>query len=203
MPVIPASTSTRLASVPEFATYLQRDLTAEESDTAELVLDLVSAAIRSYTGQTITEATTTDRIKVTGGRVRLPQRPVTEVDTVASIAGTPLLVTWDAGPQVWLSSCLPVANGPGYRNAPTYVDVTYTHGYATVPYDIKAVVLQVAGRAFGATADTTAVQSEGIGGYNYSIGAAAAQGAVGFLAGERAVLDRYKTPVGPISMARR
>lgn len=192
-----------LATVEDLATYLQRDFSAAGTATASLVLDLVSAAIRSYTGQSITTATTTARLKVRGGRVRLPQGPVTAVTAVENTTGTTLLHTWDHGPQIWLSSCLPIANGPTYAGrAPQYVDVTYTHGYASVPDDIKAITLQVAGRAFGATADTTGVQSESIGGYSYSMGAAAAQGAVGFLLGERQVLDRHKLPAGPILMER-
>lgn len=203
MPVIPASTSTRLASVPEFATYLQRDLTAEESATAELLLDLASAAIRSYTGQTISLVEDdTVTLKVRACAIRLPQRPVIDVTAVVS-GETAVLHTWTAGPQIWLAGSLPVANLAADYRAPSYVQVTYSHGYAAIPGDIKAVVLQVAGRAMGTTADHTGVQSENIGGYAYSVGGAAASGAVGLLAGERAVLDRYKMPAGPISMARR
>lgn len=203
MPVIPAVTAPALATPAELEVLLQRTFTEAEASAAELLLDLVSGAIRSYTGQFITVATTTDRIKVTSGRVGLPQRPVSEVSAVANVSGTTLLHTWDAGPQVWLSSCLPVANGPSGHRAPSYVDVTYTHGYATVPADIRAVALQVAARSMGAAADQTGMQSEAIGGYSYSMGAAAAQGVVGFMAGERAVLDRYKMPAGPIRMERR
>lgn len=203
MPVIPASGTTRLASVNDLAIYLQREFTAEESTTAELLLDLVSAAIRSYTGQTITLVEDdTVTLKVKGCAVRLPQHPVVAVTAIES-AGIDVLHTWTGGPQVWLAGSLPVVNLSSDRRSPSYVQVTYSHGYAAIPGDIRAVALQVAGRAFGTTADHTGVQSENIGGYAYSVGGAAASGAVGLLAGERQVLDRYKMPAGPISMARR
>ncbi len=182
------------ATPSDLATYMQRDLSAAETATAELVLDLVSGAIRAYTGQTISTATSTaKRLKVRGTKVRLPQRPVTAVSAVTSTATPAVAVayTWDGFGSIELDT---------YEHAS--VLVTYAHGYATIPDDIRAITLQVAGRSFGTTPDTTGVQSESIGGYSYSTGAATAQGAVGFLAGERAVLDRYKLPTGPILMER-
>ena len=79
------------ATAGDLATYIQRDLSAEDTATAELVLDLVSAAIRDHTGQTISlvenEVITLDPPR--GSRLFLPELPVIDVTSVA-LAGTPL-----------------------------------------------------------------------------------------------------------------
>ncbi len=192
-----------LATLEDVECRMGRTLTEAEADRLGCLLDDASAAVRAYTGQYFTVATTTARIKAKGGAIRLPQRPVIAVTSVANTTGTTLLHTWDAGQQVWLSSSMLVVNGPSYHGRrPQYVDVTYTHGYATVPADIVAVVAQMAGRALGTTPAEGGVQSETIGGYNYSLGAAAAAGGLGMLPAERSVLDRYKLPVGSITMER-
>lgn len=183
------------ATASDLATILQRDLSAADTATAEFLLDLVSAAMRSYMGQHVTPSvTTTTRIRSRCGTLRLPQRPVTAVTAVTTAATPPVAVTfkWDGAGSVTAGQSI------GYETG-AYL-VTYTHGLAVAPDDLRAVVLQVAGRAMGATAEASAVQSESIGSYSYSVGGAAASGPMGFLAGERAVLDRYKLPALPIRM---
>lgn len=203
MPVVPPGEAARLATASDLEVLLQRTFTETETAAAELVLDLVSAAIRSYTGQQFTYQTTTARLRLRRGKLRLPQRPVVEVTAVTTTAEPPVAVTyeWDGFGSVELSTLGGIETNAGRANCGSYL-VTYTHGYATVPEDIRAVTLQVAGRAFGTPADQTGVQSENIGGYGYSVGGAAASGAVGFLAGERAVLDRYKVPASAVVMER-
>lgn len=205
MPFVgPESGLPPLATISDVECRLARSLTEAESDRMECLLRDASAAVRSYTGQqfTVTEDDQV-RIKVRGGMIRLPQRPVTAVSAVASTTGTALLHTWDAGSQIWLSTYLPSANLAPHRNAGQYADVTYSHGYATVPDDIVAVVCQMASRALGTAPDQTGVQSETVVSYSYQLGAAAAAGGIGMLPAERQVLDRYKTPAGPIMSERR
>jgi hypothetical protein len=174
---------TPLASVADLEGRLGRTFTVEESARATLLLADASAAVRAYTGQQFTAATNqTVRLKSRAGTVRLPQRPITAVDTIENVDGDALEFTWDAGNTVSIS---------GYPlNA--WVDVTYDYGYAEIPADIVAVVCQMAGRAMGTPADEAGYASESIGTYSYSVGAAAAAGGVGMLADERAVLDRYR-----------
>lgn len=202
MPVVPAPAGAALAIAGDLETLLQRTFTEPEAAAADLLLVLASAAIRSYTGQEFTLTTTTARLKVRGNKVRLPQAPVSAVSAVTSVDAAVLSFTWYGGPQVTVSAPGSSFDVDAAYGCHTYVDVTYTHGYATVPDDIRAVVLQVAGRAFGTAADQTGVQSESIGSYSYSVGGAAASGAVGLLAGERAILDRYRLPASPIVMER-
>ena len=168
-----------LATVADLEARLGRTLTGDEANRAEALLDDVSAVVRSYTGQQFEAGTSTVRVRSRRGRLRLPQSPVTALTTVADMAGSSLDVTsWYGG------NVLVLPDG--------WYDVTYNHGYAAVPDDVKAVVCNMAGRAFGQPADTTGLQSESVGGYSYSVGVAAAAGAAGMLNDERAVLDRYR-----------
>lgn len=195
---------TALATLNDVTGRLGRTLTQAETDRLALLIDDASAAVRAYTGQEFTAATSTVRLRAQAGNVRLPQHPVTAVTAVANTNGTAVLHTWYFGQLVWLASSMLVVNGPTWGTAtgrgPQYVDVTYTHGYAAIPADVVAVVCQMAGRALGTTPGEGGVQSETIGGYNYSLGSAAAAGGLGMLPAERVVLDRYKLPANSIDM---
>lgn len=203
MPFVgPESGLPPLATLSDVECRLGREVTGSEADRLGCLLVDASAGVRSYTGQEFTASSSTTRLKVRGGCVRLPQWPVTAVTAVASTAGTALMHTWTSGDRVWLSSSLPIANGPSCSGrGPDYVDVTYEHGFDASPPDVVAVVAQMAGRALGTTPGEGGVQSETIAGYSYTLGSAAAAGGLGMLPAERAVLDRYKVPSGPINMA--
>lgn len=161
---------------------------------AEALLDDASARVRSYTGQQFTSDTTTDRLRVRNGRVRLPQRPVTAVTSVLDLNAVAVtytrvndIVVLDAGvPDTWAWE--PRTTGL------LYVDVTYEHGYEDdeIPDIIVAVVCQIAGRAYGSPSSDSGVQSESLGSYSYALGAAAGAGPLGLLADERAALDPFR-----------
>lgn len=178
--------------------------TYDDADLARAVavLDDVSARVRAYTGQQFTLEETTDRLKVQGAGIRLPQRPVTAVESVLSVGGDTITFDWDhgdrvelAGAQTWRSfEVVP------FTTRTQWVDVTYTHGYATVPADIVAVVCQIAGRAMGRPSEEAGVTQESIAGYSYSVGVAAAAGPLGMLSDERTILDLYRRPVGTIQV---
>lgn len=180
-----------LATVDDVAARLGRDLTAAEETRVETLVVDASAAVRSYTGQTFSAETTTDRLRVKAGTVRLPQRPVTDVTEVTDLDGNDLAFTWYHGDSITLAGV--PANG--------WVDVTYEHGWEELPADIVAVVCQIVGRALGTPADQGGYQSETIGNYTYAIGAAAAAGATGMMNDERAALDRYRRIGGSAWMA--
>lgn len=160
---------------------------------AAAVLDDVSAAVRSYTAQTITAETTTDRLTVHNSRVRLPQRPVTDVNNVEDISGTMLAFTWDGLNKVTLSSSRVYQfDFEPPLLLPDVVDVTYDHGYATVPDDLVAVVCNVAVRALSEGPEMAGVTSESVVSYSVSYGPIGASGPLGFFAAEVRVLDRYR-----------
>jgi hypothetical protein len=183
-----------LATLDDLQDRIGRVLEGDDVTRALAILDDASAAVRSYTGQTISEATTTDRLQPRRGLLRLPQRPVTAVASVQNTDGIDVSYTWDHGSTVNLGGYgfLNSFEVEPFRNQRMWLDVTYTHGWETVPADIIAVVCQIAGRAYGRPLEDTGLQSESIAGYSYSLGSAAAAGGLGMLNDERAVLDRYR-----------
>jgi hypothetical protein len=138
----------------DLASYLQTTFTAGQTATATLLLDLASADIRNYTRQTISRVTDdTVLLRAPGVReLTLPERPVVSVATVklgtVTVAPAAYLLIGDE--LVWVASTLSIGNlaegGAGWGSA--LVEVTYTHGYATTPDDIKGVCLAVAARGF-------------------------------------------------------
>jgi hypothetical protein len=140
------------ATAAELASYLQ--ITEIDTFTAELLLDAASAAIRSVTGQTV-DAVTDDVVLLPaprGAYLTLPQRPADE-PTLIRIGGV-AVTDWSAD----------VSDDPRYptvlyrpggweswdtvTGAVRRVEVTYTHGYAVIPDDIKALCLEVAARGY-------------------------------------------------------
>lgn len=164
-----------------------------------LVAD-VSASIRNYTKQTITEETTTARIRVRNGKLRLPQRPVTDVDSVLTINGDPTMYEWVYGDVISASPNVPdtFAWEP-FTNGIQALDVTYTHGWDPVPDVIVGVCCSVALRALGRDPVDAGMTSESIAGYSYSLGAAGAAGPFGLLQAEKDILDSFCRVGGSIN----
>lgn len=188
-----------LATVADLEARLGRPLTEDETVRAASLLAGASANVRAYTGQDFTEDETTARIRVRSGRVRLPQRPVTEVASVESMAGDPLTFTWHAGEWLRLDPEVTAFDYEPFRTNPTFVDVTYTHGFATVPDVVVEVVVQAATRALGVSADSAGTVSQTIDGYSETRVPAVVAGPLGLLIEEREVLDRYRIRGGTIS----
>jgi len=189
-----------LATVDDIEARLGRELTTAEDIRVGALLDDVSAAVRSYTGQSFTSEETTVRLAPRNGTVTLPQRPVTAVDSVKTVDGDDLVFTWWSGTKVKVG--VNALNWFEVNGSPTQpVDITYTHGYDDVPADIVAVVCQIVGRAMTKPADESGYTQESIAGYSYSLGAASAAGPLGMLADEKAVLDRYRRPGASARMA--
>lgn len=183
-----------LTTYQEVEARLGRTLTPDEQTRVDTLIIDASAAVRLVTGQDFDEATTTKRLKVKRRKVRLPQRPVTAVSAVIDINANPVLFTWLGDDSVQVGRNVPDDFGWNpWRTDVSVVDVTYTHGYAATPDVVVAVVCGIVLRAFGTNPTATGVQQESIGGYSYSIGAAAAAGGVGMLPAEREALR----PFGP------
>jgi hypothetical protein len=175
-----------LATLADFEARLGRTLTSPDDERVEALLADTSAAVRASTGQIFTADTGVARLRPDGLRVRLPQRPVTAVNSVEDVDGNAIGFTWYSGDLLILAAAPTVA----------WVDVDYDHGYDEIPGDIVGVVCNVAARAFGTPADQGGYQSETIMSYSYAIGAAAAAGPAGMLTDERAILDRYRRVYG-------
>ncbi|MFG3349218.1 hypothetical protein ACGF1Z_29695 [Streptomyces sp. NPDC048018] len=130
-----------LATVDELAAWMQRE-PAELPEGAALVLDTASAVVRSEARQRFTRGTSTVALSPRDHVLNLPQRPVVSVELVRA-GGRALRPDeyrlWRD--ELWLSAA--------YGS----VVVTYTHGYANVPADVRSIVLTLAGRVLTNPAD--------------------------------------------------
>lgn len=175
-----------LATVEQLEARLGRALEdpSPERTRATALLDDASAVVIAETGRDFAVGEQTVRLRARGKKVRLP-RAASAVSEVVGVGDDPsaLEFTWYAGTVVDLAA-VPLEG---------WVDVTFTVG--EVPAVVVAVVCQMAARALGVKPDDAGVQSESVGGYSYTVGAAAAAGAVGMLPDERRAL-RALGPLG-------
>lgn len=186
---------TTLASVDDVADILALDSTGLDPDQAAAILAQASARFRAEAWCDFTAADTTLVLRVLGSRVDLPQRPVTAVSSVKSVGddgqGDTELVGWSfdgihtirIGDRSWVINAT--------VGETETVEVTWTHGYATVPEDVRWSVAQMAARAISNPAPA-GVQAENIGAYGYRIGGSGESGGAGMTADERAVAHRYR-----------
>lgn len=143
-----------LATVDELATWLQRDLDGDDAS-ANLALELASAAVRGEAHQTFTRID--DHEVVLRGNwssdLWLPERPVIAVGDIAiangdGLVGSQALAStayqWDVGGLMRRYSGW--WGGPGAA-----VTVTYTHGWETIPGEVKAIALQLAANVYEST----------------------------------------------------
>lgn len=135
----------------ELAMHLQIDNIDE--DMANMLADLASDTIRDDLRQLINPVTA-DQITIYGDGgelIVLPERPVTAV-TAVLLAGQPI-PAFDWRPNGALRRVIYPGSqfaGEQTMNWPfgVPVQVTYSHGYATVPNTIKAMALQLAVGSF-------------------------------------------------------
>lgn len=159
------------ATASDLAAYLQRSgLTAAQTATAELLLDLATAALQAAVGQRV-ELVTDDVLLLdapTGAVLTIPERPalapslvrvegVAVTDFTASVPTSPLRPTTLYRSSGWQAY-------DDTTGAPLPVEVTVTHGYSTIPSELKRLCLQAAGRAFR---NPEGLRSETIGAESY------------------------------------
>jgi len=177
------------ATVSDFATFLQRDLSAPDTATAEMLLDSATQAIKDEVGQTIEVVTETVTIYGDGRELLLlPQIPVTAVTTV-TVGG----VAWVNNTNfIWERNGILAAliDTQGLLGAWTWrkaVVVNYTHGYTPIPKSLQSLCLSLAARSM---ASPMSVSSESIG--NYSVTYAGDTSGMTLTQWEKRMLDRYR-----------
>lgn len=144
------------------------------------MLARASARLRRAAGRPISSTTSTVRRRVEGGTVTLPGGPITAVSAVVRLAedGGATLTgwRWDGMEHI---HCIPLWCGD--------VNVTYVHGFATLPDELLDLVCSVAVR-LSATEDAAGmeagIRSEQIDDYSVTYAAEAVQTAGGLLPGE-------------------
>jgi len=120
-----------LATIDDVESALGRDLSEPERIKVLPILGKASELFRRHAGQTFTPGTSEVRLKVNGGRVYLPQRPVEEVSSVLDDLGGAVEYTWR---QQWLTVDLA---------SHEFVIVSYSHG-GEVPDLVRLTVADVA-----------------------------------------------------------
>ncbi len=174
-----------MASLASVADLVARGLVDDGSPRLQKLLDDASAAIRAYTGQTFERGAQTIEVWPSGCCFEVRGKDVATVS--ATFEANPVTLT-RIGRYAWRSS---VCKGP--------LAVTFTAGWTTPPAAIIAVCCSMAARAAALEPSMLAVQQETSGPFSVSVGAAAAQGGVGTLAGERQILDRYRVRIGQVA----
>jgi hypothetical protein len=179
-----------LATVDEVQARIERTLSASERARVTELLGDASSMVRSVAGRPFGTTQHTVRRKLRNGRVHLGMTDITSVDAVKTISAVDVDATWDGMHKLVVG----VTNAFDNELAVDVVDITLTRTVAT-PDWVKAIVMQMAARAFGRPMDTTGVTQETIASYSYSVGAAAAAGAVGLLPDEEARLRKAFPPL--------
>lgn len=120
-----------LASTEDVQAALGRDLTPEELTKADAVLTKSSALFRLYSGQHFTPSTSDVWLTVHGGRVHLPQHPVTRVHSVLNADGFPVA-------HALTGSTLLVQDVTAGQ-----IRVAYSHGSADVPTLVRSTIADI------------------------------------------------------------
>lgn len=191
---------TLFATVTELSDHMGVAIDPEDSRSFAL-LEAATALIRSRTGQYISFVEDDDQ-ELRGNwtdRLWLPQKPVVDVSEVSvrhqgEMAATTLDVS---AYTVDRRGLLQRLDGWWWGHDPAgcwggpagQVLVTYSHGYTTVPEDIRAATLALASRAMS---NPDGAESESIGSYSITYAKAESSIAdVGITGMESAVIEKY------------
>lgn len=155
-----------------------RGVDVSDADRIDALLDDASAAVIGYTGQTFARAQRTVDVWPTNGFFDLRGKDIASVSAVDADANT--IAVEQVGRYRW------------YAGTNRRLTVTFTEGWAIAPADIVAVVCSIVARAASVAPTQLGHSQDTAGPFNFTVGSAAANGAVGMLADERRVLDRYK-----------
>lgn len=177
---------TKLASVEDLESFLGRRVTEDQRDRAELVLTLASGVIQSETRQQLVLVEDDEVTLTIRQGMRLPQRPVTAVASAAVDGRAIVGYGWNRQGQIWMPDSSWVVNlADTFSLVGHTATIVYSHGFETIPDDIRAVCLEVAARAYGQT-DATGIPQDGPG------------QTLMLLPWERQTLARYRVPAGSV-----
>lgn len=194
---------------------LGRPLTATEQARAPALMADASAAVRSWTRQEF-EQRLGDQVvlRPVANHLRLPQRPVLDVQQVAIIdcdgqPGDPITGwCWDGSDKVRItgSSIKGIAD-PWWpwNTVPETFEVVYDHGYSAVPADVVAVTAGVVLRVLSAPSQSEGMVSERIGQYFYQMqqGMGSAGLTVRLTQADKDALARYRRTASTIQLRTR
>lgn len=177
----------------------ERHSAVASMDTTEVQAAIAdaSATVRSFTGQTLTVATSTHRLRIRNGRIQVPQRPIISVVSVADVLGNAIEYTVVNGDTIDVrTQVFDTWSMVPYSSPLTEADVEYEHGYNPMDEAVVSVVCQVALRTLTADVADAGVTDEKLGSYGVGFGAVGASGPSGLFAGEKDILRQFKRPLG-------
>lgn len=179
-----------LITTSELAAFMGRTFTDSEEDQAQLFIDMVSAVIEGETGVSF-ELVEDEEIRIQAdgfGMIELSAKPILAVAVYDIDETEPLTYgSWDGLATV-------------YGLQPNQVvDIIYTHGYTSIPGNIKAVMYGVCSRMMynpgglrQETVGAISVTYPGIGGE---------AGTINFSTLEKRVLEKYKDTMKSMRLA--
>ncbi|GGV54191.1 hypothetical protein [Streptomyces spectabilis] len=172
-----------LATTDQLAAWMQRERD-ELPEGAALVLDVASRIVRTEARQNFTRGTSSATLYPREGWAALPQRPVISVQEVRR--GGQLVP-----PDRWQL----VRDRVRVLGGDQAVTVTYTHGYASVPADVLAVVLTLASRVLTNPSD---LRQESVG--SVSVTYSAETIGASLAPADRDLLARYRRRVAVVGL---
>lgn len=178
--------SVMYATASELASFLKQDV---DTSTATLALQTTSQlfTVRAHTA--FTPTTVTYQVIGLGYRqLQLPFRPITSVSAVRIVSDATGTTTITDYSRIKTVLYRLIGFGVPGMFPPDMVEVDLTHGYATVPDDVKGAVLESAGAAYMNPDITT--KSEAID--DYSMSAAPNSGGIMLSPAAQALADLYR-----------
>jgi hypothetical protein len=190
-----------LVAVEDVTDRLPSSVTVEEVRVRALISD-ASAAVRRFTKQSFTVATSTLRIRPIGNRIRLPKKPVLSVTSVGFIIANNAVAVnfpgwyWDGSDEIWLMTGGTIVNLAeeltfALEWQTPVAEVVWTHGYTQVPDDVVGVICSMVTRLITAPG-LGGVISESVGEYSYRLSDTAAQGPMALTTAEKDILHGYR-----------
>jgi len=191
-----------LAEITDVEDRLGYSIDPAQYTRVEALLRDASVVVRAYCRREFTAGTTTARYRPRGHKVVLPLRPVRAVTAVRSVVSfgthdqiTPLSY-WShpGGHEVFIGDQSVVINGPtlDFADENVWVEVTYEHGFAVIPDDVVTVVANMVVRNLTVPGGGL-VDLQTVGPYTTRFGGFASGGPLSMGAGDRDVLNRYRS----------
>jgi hypothetical protein len=174
-----------LATIEDVEDRLGRSLTESEAARVEALLQDASALVVSYTGQEFLEGTSNSLLQVKQGKIRLPQKPATDVISAVDLDDRNLSFKWDEFQTLYVTA-------PNF----SMVRVEYDHGTVLPPEDVVAVVAGITLRTLQVSPDAAqGVTQQTAGPFSVTYATWAVGGQAVLSPTDKAILDRYRVSV--------
>lgn len=164
----------------ELSAYMGREFTEAEALQATSLIEIVEASIESEAGVSFTPVVD-DNIVIQAdghGIIELNKRPVTDVSYVADVNGNEIL-SWEFDGLSTIYNLYPLQ----------VVHLTYSHGFDTVPRDIRGVALGASSRVMY---NPSGLRQETVGAISVTYpGIGGEAGTINFSTLERRILSNY------------